>query len=67
MDQKMYALSLLYFEDIGYKFEPNVWNKFRDVLMTAYELKKHCNIKYKRCWWEMYFMGVLIKMKLIIF
>ena len=49
VDQKMYALSLLYFEDIGYKFEPNVWNKFRDVLMTAYELKKHCNIKYKRC------------------
>ena len=49
VDQKMHALSLLYFEDIGYKFEPNVWNKFRDVLMTAYELKKHCNIKYKRC------------------
>ena len=49
VDQKMYALSLLYFEDIGYKFEPNVWNKCRDVLMTAYELKKHCNIKYKRC------------------
>ena len=49
VDQKMYALSLLYFEDIGYKFEPNVWNKFRDVLMTAYELKKHCNIKSTRC------------------
>ena len=57
MDQKMYALSLLYVEDIGYKFEPNVWNKCCDVLMTAYELKKHCNIKYKRCWLEMYFMG----------
>ena len=26
-----------YFKDVGFKFEP-------------YELKKHCNIKCKRCW-----------------
>ena len=27
------------FKDIGYKFEPNVSNKYHDVLMTPYELK----------------------------
>ena len=39
-----------YFENIGYKFELNVCNKCLDVLMTAYELKKHCNTECKRCW-----------------
>ena len=39
-----------YFENIGYKFELNVCNKCHDVLMTAYELKKHCNTECKRCW-----------------
>ena len=28
-----------YFKNGGYKFEPNVCNKFRDILMTAYEFK----------------------------
>ena len=32
-----------YFKTIGYRFEPNVCNKFHDELMTAYELK---NIEY---------------------
>ena len=27
------------FKGIGYKFEPNVSNKYHDVLMTPYELK----------------------------
>ena len=34
-----------FFKDVCYKFEPNVFYKFRDVLMMAYKLKKHCNIK----------------------
>ena len=34
-----------YFEDVGFKIEPHVCYKCHDVLMTAYELKKHCNIK----------------------
>ena len=37
-----------YFKDAGFKFELHVYNKCHDVLMTAYELKKHCNIKCKR-------------------
>ena len=24
-----------YFKDVGFKFEPHVWNKCHDVLMTA--------------------------------
>ena len=28
-----------YFKDVGFKFEPHVCNKCRDVLMTAYELE----------------------------
>ena len=39
-----------YFKDVGFKFEPHVCNKSYDVLMTAYELKKHCNIECKRSW-----------------
>ena len=37
-----------YFKDVGFKFETHVCNKCRGVLMTAYELKKHCNIKCKK-------------------
>ena len=29
-----------YFEDVGFKFEPNVCSKCHNILMTAYELKK---------------------------
>ena len=28
-----------YFKDVGFRFEPRVFNKCHDVLMTAYELK----------------------------
>ena len=28
-----------YFKDVGFRFEPHVFNKCHDVLMTAYELK----------------------------
>ena len=39
-----------YFKDVGFKFEMHVCHKCHDVLMTAYELKKHCNIECKRSW-----------------
>ena len=35
----MYALSLLVFKDVGFKFEPHVYNKCHDALVTIYELK----------------------------
>ena len=28
-----------YFKNVGYKFEPHVYNKCHDVFMAAYELK----------------------------
>ena len=28
-----------YFKDVGYKFEPHIYNKCHDVFMTACELK----------------------------
>ena len=37
-----------YFKDVGFRFEPHVCNKCHDVLMTAYELKKHCDINIKK-------------------
>ena len=37
-----------YFKEVGFKFESHVCNKCQDVLMTAYELKKHCNIKCQK-------------------
>ena len=36
-----------YFKDVGFKFEPHVCIKCHDVLMTTYELKRHCNINVK--------------------
>ena len=27
------------FKDVGFKYEPHVWSKCHDVLMTAYEFK----------------------------
>ena len=30
-----------YFKDVGFRFETHVCNKFHDVLMTAYKLKKN--------------------------
>ena len=37
----MYALSLLDFKDIGYKFESHIWDGCHDILVTAHELKRH--------------------------
>ena len=34
-----------YFKSVGFKFEPHVFNKCHNVLVTAYDLK---NIEYKR-------------------
>ena len=38
-----------YFKDVGYKFQPHLCNGCHAVSMMALELKKHCNIKCKRC------------------
>ena len=37
-----------YFKDVGFKFEPHVYNKCHDVLMTAYELKVIAILNVKR-------------------
>ena len=58
----MYALSLLVFKDVGFKFEPHVCNKCYDVLMTTYELK---NIAIKVLFLDVFY-GVFVEMKLLI-
>ena len=58
----MYALSLLVFKDVGFKFEPHVCNKCNDVLMTTYELK---NIAIKVLFLDVFY-GVFVEMKLLI-
>ena len=47
-----------YFKDINFKFQPYFCNGCYAVSMMAYELKKHCNIKYKTCWLWVYSWGV---------
>ena len=37
-----------YFKDVGFKFESHLCSKCHDVLITTYELKKHCNIDCKK-------------------
>ena len=37
-----------YFKDVGFKFEPHVYNECHDVLMTAYELKVIAILNVKR-------------------
>ena len=58
----MYALSLLVFKDVGFKFEPHVCNKCHDVLMTTYELK---NISIKVLFLDVFY-GVFVEVKLLI-
>ena len=36
-----------YSKDVGFKFEPHVFNKCHNVLMTAYELKSIAILKVK--------------------
>ena len=36
-----------YFKDINYKFEPQVCNGCHDILMMAFELRKHCDTECK--------------------
>ena len=38
-----------YFKGISFKFQPYLCNGCHAVSMMAYELKKYCNIKCKRC------------------
>ena len=35
------------FKDLGFKYEPHVWSKCHDVLMTAYEFKNIASINVK--------------------
>ena len=51
----MHALSVLVLQkDVGFKFEPHVYNKCQNVLMTALKnddwVKKNCNNECKRYW-----------------
>ena len=39
-----------YFKDVGFKLVSHVCNKCHYVWITAYKLKKHCNIELKRSW-----------------
>ena len=36
------------FKDVGFKFQPHAYNKFHNVSMAAYELKKKSNTECKR-------------------
>ena len=36
-----------YFKDIGYKYEPHVWNKYHDLLMAVYDLKNFMILNVK--------------------
>ena len=38
-----------YFKNIVYKFEPHACNRCHDILIMAYELKKHFSTECKRC------------------
>ena len=54
-----------YFKDVGFKFEPHVFNKCHDVLMTAYELKKITKLNGKGVDFR-YILGVLVEIRLLI-
>ena len=54
-----------YFKDAGFKFEPHVFNKCHDVLMTAYELKNIVIFNVKEADFGVFYR-VLIGMKLLI-
>ena len=45
----LFNLLMSILKDIDYKFEPHLCNECHDILMMAYEKKKHCNTKCKRC------------------
>ena len=60
----MWALSLLVFKDVGFKFEEHVCNKCHDLLTMAYSLKDIVILSTKWVildvfWW------VLVKMKVL--
>ena len=38
-----------YLKDIGYRFEPHVCDKCHNISTMAYEIKRYCNTKCKRC------------------
>ena len=54
-----------YFKDNGFKFEPHVFNKYRDVFMTAYKLKNIAILNLKELILDVFY-GVLVGMSLLI-
>ena len=47
-----------YFKDVGFKFEPHVYNKCHDILMTAYELKNIAILNVKGADFRCIFWGI---------
>ena len=54
-----------YFKNVGFKFEAHVCNKYHNILMTAYELKKTAILNVKELITDVFYV-VLVKMKLLI-
>ena len=45
-----------FFKDVGFKFEEHVCNKCHDLLRMAW-IRKYSNIKRKRSYFQVYFVG----------
>ena len=54
----MWALSLLVFENIGFKFEEHVCNKCHDLLTIAYSLKDIAISNAKEATFRCILMGI---------
>ena len=54
----MWALSLLVFKDIGFKFEEHVCNKCHDLLTMAYSLKNIAILSAKGATFRCILMGI---------
>ena len=54
----MWALSLLVFKDVGFKFEEHVCNKCHDLLTMTYSLKNIAILKAKRAIFRCILMGI---------
>ena len=52
------TIGILKVLDLKFRFEPRVCNKSHDVLMTAYELKKHCDINIKKVYCRCILWGI---------
>ena len=54
----MWTLSLLFFKEIGFKFEEHVCNKCHDLLMIAYSLKDIAILNAKGDTFRCILMGI---------